>query len=686
MNDGRLGRLRSRIVLSLIFALPLLYLEPRLLGISFPDAFLFPKRYLVEILSTLLLALCVADLALGGELLLPRPGTVPVLLFIGWNCATLFRAPSFHEGWKEALRWACYGMIYIAAADSLRGPARARALAFSALAPAAVVSLHSIAQYYGLDPSAFRGGGGSVYATLGNPNYVASLLAVSLPLAYWGWLCPGDGRRAAACGAVSLLGTAAILLTRARGGLAALLAGTIAGLLFSRARIARPRLVALALSAAAMALLLSLPSPLNRYDTLTVRKFAELSGAGQGGTAWRLMVWRIGLRMAARRPLAGSGPGSFKLLYLPRQAEFLAEPSHAAAASIAEGGIDFVHNDYLEVLIETGIAGLALFLWMLAAMVAPLRRSVPGDARPEWIRAGAWAGCVALLAEAAVAFPFRLWPSAAVFFALCGALEAGGGRGAALRLERRVERVAAGIAMGPVMLLSIGFISFSLLAELHYARGFGLFQDGKTGPASVELARAAGWQPHHGCARFFRGLCFSARGDYEAAIEEMRESRRTYARQALYLEQGRILGKLGRRAEALDELDLACAVLPRDPDAQAEKGVLLFEGGDPRGAADCFSRALALTPGSYSSTRNLAVCRDALGETDEALRLYLRAIDIGPADADLYLNAGAILARRGDTRRAKEFWEKALAMDPGNRKARANLERLAKNSRPAAGR
>ena len=81
MNDGRLGRLRSRIVLSLIFALPLLYLEPRLLGISFPDAFLFPKRYLVEILSTLLLALCVADLALGGELLLPRPGTVPVLLF-----------------------------------------------------------------------------------------------------------------------------------------------------------------------------------------------------------------------------------------------------------------------------------------------------------------------------------------------------------------------------------------------------------------------------------------------------------------------------------------------------------------------------------------------------------------------------------------------------------------------------
>ena len=67
----------------------------------------------------------------------------------------------------------------------------------------------------------------------------------------------------------------------------------------------------------------------------------------------RLGIDRDGLRMFAHRPLIGWGLGTFPIVY----PEFR---SFSTTFFVNEA-----HNDYIQLLVETGAVGLALMLWFL---------------------------------------------------------------------------------------------------------------------------------------------------------------------------------------------------------------------------------------------------------------------------------------------------------------------------------
>ena len=170
------------------------------------------------------------------------------------------------------------------------------------------------------------------------------------------------------------------LATGSRGGTAALLVGlavTGTGLAASaRRRDGRPTLPRWVPATLGLALIVA--------STSAVALWATAEGDDQGASAADLVDVSLGSRIAVSaegrgivrdHPLFGTGLGSWLHAFRPYQ------------APPVEGGIwDHAHNDYLELVAETGVAGLTIVL-LFAAVVARAvrRRSLPsGSDHYRW--------------------------------------------------------------------------------------------------------------------------------------------------------------------------------------------------------------------------------------------------------------------------------------------------------------
>ena len=154
---------------------------------------------------------------------------------------------------------------------------------------------------------------------------------------------------------------------------------------------------------------------------------------------------------------------------------------------------------------------------------------------------------------------------------------------------------------------------------------------GEMGEALNEAARAEAIDP---------ALASVRREMEEAAAAEREES-----------------GSRERTLEVLREME---ADLDRGDIAAAERGLLAGLEVDPR-------QPLLLY--------GLGTLYERMSRPDEAMDAYRRALEARPDFADACNNLGTLHARRGDLKRAREYWERAVAIDPGH-PARENLRRL----------
>lgn len=77
----------------------------------------------------------------------------------------------------------------------------------------------------------------------------------------------------------------------------------------------------------------------------------------------RTPIWKDAWRLWQTAPLLGTGPGNFYFL--------------TSSKAVREAGADYigsVHNNYLEVLVDSGLIGLAVFLFWLVAALRALTR------------------------------------------------------------------------------------------------------------------------------------------------------------------------------------------------------------------------------------------------------------------------------------------------------------------------
>jgi O-antigen ligase len=114
------------------------------------------------------------------------------------------------------------------------------------------------------------------------------------------------------------------------------------------------------------AVLLAGPPLLDRLSRLPL----EWTSEGGRGAVFRLM-----LDVASGTPVFGTGGGTFEWMFMIHRPEQI------------KGQYDFAHNDYLQVLVETGAVGLLLLLVPVGAFFVETlrrRRHEPGPDRQDW--------------------------------------------------------------------------------------------------------------------------------------------------------------------------------------------------------------------------------------------------------------------------------------------------------------
>jgi putative inorganic carbon (HCO3(-)) transporter len=197
-----------------------------------------------------------------------------------------------------------------------------------------------------------------------------------------------------------LIGAPGSLLTFSRGGWAALLAVAV-GLALSH--VLRWRLLGgLAVITALLALV-----PVIRS------RVAVQLGGGTGNTVWvRLELWRDTLDMLRQRPLFGAGLSGFQHRITP-------------AYTLRHDPAPYPHNIVLAFWSETGLLGLAAFVWLTCAIAAMGIRGWHRGA-PGWraLSLGTLLALLAILVHGMVDTPYfkndlslELWTIAAMSWA-----------------------------------------------------------------------------------------------------------------------------------------------------------------------------------------------------------------------------------------------------------------------------
>jgi len=241
-------------------------------------------------------------------------------------------------------------------------------------------------------------------------NHFAGYLAMAIPLAVgfaaasalavrhswsrrrFGWVALGEPAGIAAMRRVAavMVLMVGLLASHSRGGLLAFAAGSLAVLAFLR----RGRAVALVLMAAVVVI------GLLWVDVGATRAAFVTRGLQQS----RFALWRDAIRMFPHFPVLGAGWNAFGTSYTHYQTieryEWYGE----------------AHNEYLQALLDTGVAGAALVLALLVRLVTAAARAAVRSPIDAAILGALLACCVHNFVD----FNWQIPANAATFAALAG--------------------------------------------------------------------------------------------------------------------------------------------------------------------------------------------------------------------------------------------------------------------------
>jgi len=361
---------------------------------------------------TLLLVLLVASASFWVLLTLsdqaePEFTPIHLLVLLYWGIVTVATAlsPLKKEAFSGWVELTLLLLLFALFARVLRSSRFRSWLITLYLLVALIVSVYGVQQNNSgaaslatwVDPESPMSQTTRVYSYLGNPNllagYLLSAVALSLVAVFvWqGWITK------ALALTMFFVNTYCLILTYSRGGWIGLMVVMFVLLVLlgywwsdRLTPFWRTWFLPILLGSLAFILLLAVMF----IEPVQVRVFSMFAGRGDSSNNFRINVWTAVMQMIRDRPLLGIGPGhnAFNKIYP------LYQISNFSALS--------AYSILLEVAVETGIIGLATFVWLLIVMfnqaALKLVRLQQQKSRDGFWLIGAFASLLGILAHGTV--------------------------------------------------------------------------------------------------------------------------------------------------------------------------------------------------------------------------------------------------------------------------------------------
>jgi O-antigen ligase len=259
--------------------------------------------------------------------------------------------------------------------------------------------LHSNGKIFWVHSPQFTSG--LIYGSYVNHNHYAGLMEMLVPIPLV--LSMGhifNGAKRALAGFCAVLMATTIFLSGSRGGMLAFVLEILlfAALAFGKKRSLRAALGSMAVCASILTLL------------VFVGNGQVLGRLGDLAPGIRWDITKDCVRIFSHRPVLGWGLGTFPTIY-PRYRSFYTNLF-----------INEAHNDYAQLLVETGLLGFGLMLWFLVRL-GQCGFPIPRRWESQWDAAVSFAallGCTGILLHSFVDFNLQIPANAAMFYVLCG--------------------------------------------------------------------------------------------------------------------------------------------------------------------------------------------------------------------------------------------------------------------------
>jgi tetratricopeptide (TPR) repeat protein len=526
--------------------------------------------------------------------------------------------------------------------------------------------------------------GGRAAGFLGNPNFLGGHLALLLPLALaaamdWrGREARGGRLLSLARWAAAALLLGGLVVTQTRG---AWIGAGVGVVLFLY--IARRRMPGLLTRNRAPLMALGLLGLLAGGAFLTMHggTLSRLTGIFKGDEELkrRAVLVNCSLDMAARRPLVGSGPGNFRILFPLSQASGL-DPKGMAARPYIQS--EHSHNDLVQMAAEAGFPAalllLALWAWLAAALWRGLGGAAPGDVEREsqgreaLLAAGVFGGLAALSVHGLANFPFLIAPTQMTAWALAAlALRCLEAAEEALplppALASRKVKGAAWAALAALLFFSAWHAGRELSKDALWWAGVGeiKLQNEVAGREIVFKAleidrkdeRLWYW---HGRSQVSEEMLINATGSLKEALRLAPH----YHEAAFWL--GKLQVQLNYLPEAQATLEKAVAEAPNFGDLYEPLGAAYFMQGKWDEAARAFGWAAYFNVNPASCLENQAAALGNLGRYKEALEALAAAERIQPNRAKTQVNYAITYTKMGARSLARIALGRARELNPND--------------------
>jgi len=129
-------------------------------------------------------------------------------------------------------------------------------------------------------------------------------------------------------------------------------------------------------------------------------------------------------------------------------------------------------------------------------------------------------------------------------------------------------------------------------------------------------------------------------------------------------------------AEAIEAYQTALECDPTFADAHCNLGSVYYNQDRLANARTCFERAVAYDPAHVEANLNLATLFEEEGRYQMALRHYKVALEADSLAADTHVSLALLYEKIGLRRKAKEYWQRYLQLEPNGTWVETARQRL----------